>query len=453
MKIIVCGAGSVGRSIVGYLTQGNNDIVVIDKDNKALDAISKEFDIQPVLGEASHPDILEKAGANKADILIAATDSDEVNMIACEAAAALFNIPKKIARIDSQDYLNPLWSTLFNDKNIPIDLVISPELAISKAVVSLLKVPGASEAISLLDGKIKLLAFRCDDKTPLIQTPLSHLNRVAPDLDINIINIVRNGRSFIPQDSDMLMLGDTVYFIVKNDDIPQAIIDFGMERSAIEKVIVFGSSLVTFYLSKQLEQDDSIISRTIVDDNDQGTKKLAEELNNTVIINGEMMSDVILTEAGIETADATIAVTPRDKDNLLVSMLSKKRGVLNTLALVNSRSYDNLIDNIGDNILIDRSSVTISEILQELRKARIHDAYSLGRGFGEVWEINIYETSVHAGRKISELELPVASKICALHHEDEIIYPTPDTRLSAGDSLILYVSSKSIKKAERLFAV
>ncbi len=453
MKIMVCGAGSVGRSIVGYLIQGNNDIVVIDKDSKALDAISKEFDIQPVLGEASHPDILEKAGASKSDMLIAVTDSDEVNMIACEAAAALFNIPKKIARIDSQDYLNPLWSTLFNDKNIPVDLVISPEMAISKAVLSLLKVPGASEAISMLDKRIKLLAFRCDAQTPLIQTPISHLNRVAPDLNINIINIVRNGHSFIPQQEDFIMQGDTVYFLVKNEDIPQAIHDFGMERSSIEKVIIFGSSLITMYLGKGLEQDDNIISRTIVDDNDQGTRRLADELNNTVIINGEMMSDVILTEAGIETADATIAVTPRDKDNLLVSMLSQKRGVLNTLALVNSRSYDNLIDNIGDNILIDRSSVTISEILQELRKARIKDAYSLGRGFGEVWEIDIDETSMHAGRKIKELELPQASQICALQHEDEISFPSLETTLSAGDTLILYVSTKAIKKAERLFAI
>lgn len=167
MKIIVCGAGSVGRSIVGYLTQGNNDIVVIDHDAKALDVIAKEYDIQPVFGEAAHPDILEKAGAENADILIAATDCDEVNMVACEVAAALFNVPKKIARIDAQDYLSPLWGTLFNDKHIPVDLVISPDRAIARAILSLLKVPGASEAISLLGSAARLLAFRCDDKTPL----------------------------------------------------------------------------------------------------------------------------------------------------------------------------------------------------------------------------------------------------------------------------------------------
>lgn len=452
MKIIVCGAGSVGRSIVGYLTQGNNDIIVIDHDSKALDIISKEYDIQPVLGEAAHPDILDKAGAMNADMLIAATDCDEVNMVACEAAAALFNIPKKIARIDAQDYLNPLWGTLFNDKHIPVDLVISPEVAIAKAILALLKIPGASEAISMLNHSVQLLAFRCDNQTPLIKTPLSHLSRVAPDLEINIICIVRNGHSFIPHAEDVMLAGDTVYFLVKASEVEQAVHDFGMERSAVERVILFGGNQIVRYLAKSLERDDNIISCKIIDDNDMATRQLAGELNDTIVINGEMMSDVILTEAGIESTDATVAVTAKDKDNLLVSLLAKKRGVVNTLALVNSRSYDNLIDNIGDNILVDRSSVTISSILQELRKARLRDAYSLGRGFGEVWEIKIGEDNLNAGKKLADIELPVTSKIYAVYRHEEVFFPTDDTVLASGDIIILYVSSKGIKKAERLFA-
>ena len=452
MKIIVCGAGSVGRSIVGYLTQGNNDIIVIDHDAKALDSISKEFDIQPVLGEAAHPNILDKAGAQNADMLIAVTDRDEVNMVACEAAAALFNISKKIARIDAQSYLHPLWSTLFNDRHIPVDLLISPEIAIAKAILSLLKVPGASEAISLLKHSVRLLAFRCDGKTPLLQTPLSHLSRIAPDLNVKIICFVRNGHSFIPHAEDMMMEGDTVYFLVKDKDVEQAVHAFGMDRSAVERVIIFGSNQIARYLAQHLEQDDNIISCKLIDDNDLATKQLAGDLNNTIVINGEMMSDVILTEAGIENTDATIAVTAKDKDNLLVSLLAKKRGVINTLAVVNSRSYDNLIDNIGDNILVDRSSVTISSILQELRKAHIRDAYSLGRGFGEVWEIKIEEGSSNAGKKISEVELPVTSLICAVLSNDVVSFPEEDTVLNAGDIIILYVGTKGIKKAERLFA-
>ena len=212
---------------------------------------------------------------------------------------------------------------MFNDRHIPVDLVISPEVAIAKAILSLLKVPGASEAISLLNHSVRLLAFRCDNKTPLLQTPLSHLSRIAPDLNIKIICFVRNGRSFIPHDEDMMQPGDTVYFLVKNEDLEQAVHDFGMDRSAVERVIIFGSNQVAHYLAQHLEQDDNIVSSKLIDDNDLATRQLAEELNNTIVINGEMMSDVILTEAGIESTDATIAVTAKDKDNLLVSLLAK----------------------------------------------------------------------------------------------------------------------------------
>ena len=241
----------------------------------------------------------------------------------------------------------------------------------------------------------------------------------------------------------MLMAGDTVYFLVKSSEIEQAVRDFGMERSAVERVIIFGGNQISRYLGKSLEQDDNIISSKIIDDDDIATRRLAGELNNTIVINGEMMSDVILTEAGIENTDATIAVTAKDKDNLLVSMLAQKRGVINTLALVNSRSYDNLIDNIGDNILVDRSSVTISGILQELRKARIR---------GEVWEIKLDEDNLNVGKKLAEIELPVTSKICAVARDGEVFFPEAETVLCADDVIILYVSSKGIKKAERLFA-
>lgn len=452
MKIIVCGAGSVGRSIVSYLIQGNNDIVVIDNDPKALEVISKEFDIQPILGEAAHPDILEKAGAAGTDMLLAVTDRDEVNMVACEVAAALFNVQKKIARIDAQEYLNPLWAPLYNDKHIPVDLVISPEIEIAKAILDMIKIPGASEVISLAHNRIHLLAFRCDDHTPLIKTPLLQLERIAPDLNINICCIIRNGTAFIPNAETSLMSGDQVYFLVKTEDIETAVHDFGMERNAIERVILFGGSLIVRYLAEQLENDDNILSCKVIDDDDRSARLLARELDNTIVINGEMMSDVILNEAGIANADATIAVTPRDKDNLLVSLLAKHSGVVNTVALVNSGSYNNLTENLGDNILVDRSAVTISSILQELRKAKISDAYSIGRGFGEVWEIEIDSQSINADKKIKDIGLPDGSEICALYRDGEVTFPNRETVLKAGDLIILYVGTKGIRKAERLFA-
>lgn len=451
MKIIVCGAGSVGKSIVGYLSQGSNDIVVIDTDAKKLADISKEWDIQPINGSSSHPDILEKAGAKNADILIAATNYDEVNLTTCQVAHSLFNVPKKIARIDSAAFLDPQWNTLYNEHNIPVDLIISPEIEIAKAILEILKIPGTSEVLSLADKKIFLLAFRCQNACPLIQTPLMHLERLAPSLNINIVSLVRNGHSFIPQKGDIINTGDEIYFLVDADKIADTIHDFGMERTPNEKVIIFGGNLIASYLATRLEQDDNIQSCKIIDEDAASAKYLAKILDNTVVIQGEMMSDVILNEAGIEYADVTIAITNKDKDNLLASLLAKKSGVSSAISLVNSRSYDNLVDNIADNILVDRSSVTISSILQELRKAKLNNAYSLGRGFGELWEIKIDADSFSAGRTISDIGLPKTSMVGAIYRDNEIIYPTSQDKLEAGDLVVLFVSTQDIRKVEKLF--
>ena len=205
---------------------------------------------QPVFGSASHPEILEKANAKSAELLIAVTDVDEVNMIACEVASAIFNIPRKIARIDAQDFLNPLWATLYNDKNIPVDLVISPEVEIGKYIYQLLKVPGASEALSLYDGKLQLLAFKLPENCPLIKTPLINLNQLVPELNVEIVCINRSANVYIPYKSDMLEVGDEVYFLVKDDDINFTLEAFGLEEPAVERVIVFGGNQISRCMGK-----------------------------------------------------------------------------------------------------------------------------------------------------------------------------------------------------------
>lgn len=450
MKIIVCGAGSVGRSIVAYLSRGSNDIIVIDTDSHKLDEMSKEWDIQPINGSASHPDVLEKAGARSADMIIAATDRDEVNLVTCQVAHSLFNVPKKIARIDSASFLSPQWNMLYNEENIPVDLVISPEIEIGKAILEVLKIPGTSEVLTLADKKVYLLAFRCQNSCPLIQTPLVHLERLAPELDVNIVSIVRGGRSFIPRGGDVINPGDEIYFLVSADKIADTIRDFGMERTPNEKIIIFGGNLIAGYLASRLEQDDNIQSVKIIDEDEESVRFLADTLKDAVVIHGEMMSDVILTEAGIQSADAAIAVTSHDKDNLLASLLAKKSGVSSAISLVNSRAYDNLIDNVADNILIDRSSVTISSILQELRKAKLSDAYSLGRGFGELWEIRVDADSLIAGRTVAEVGLPKTSMIGAVCRGETVIFPSSSERIEAGDLLIVFVCTRDIRKVERL---
>lgn len=451
MKIIVCGAGKVGRSIVSYLMLGNNDIVVIDNDNNNLSFLAKEFDIQPILGKASHPEILEKAGAPSADMLIAVTDNDEVNMISCEVATALFNIPKKIARIDSQDFLSPLWGGLFNDKHIPIDLIISPEIEIAKEIGFLLKIPGMSEVTPLADNKLHMLAFRCQTNSVVKDITIHQLEHISSNSQLHVFCIIHNGSCFIPSSEYKIQTGDIVYFITPTQDIESVIHSMGMEKSTVEKVIIFGGNDISKTLGFDLEQDDNILSCKIIEDDKIEAAKLAKYLKNTAIIKGDMMSEVILEEAGISSCDATIAVTPHDKDNLLISLLSKQNKVPLSISLANVASYNNFIETISDSIIVDRSAVIISGMLQELRKAKIRDAYSLGHNFGEVWEVQLTEYNLNVGQKIKDMDMPISSKICAIYRQEEIIFPTPNTVLENNDIVILYVGAKGIKKAEKLF--
>lgn len=450
MKIIVCGAGSVGRSIVSYLVKGNNDVTVIDNNQKRLDDLAQEFDILPIFGSSSHPSVLEKADAAKAKLLIAATNDDEVNLVTCSVAQALFGVPRKIARINSREFQNPLWSTLYSDKNIPVDLVISPDEEIGKYIYNMLKIPGTSEARPLVGGKMYLIAFKVPENSPFVRVPLLNLKQIDNDIDIEIVCINRKNNIFIPYKSDALEAGDEIYVLTATDKIGLTMSAFGAEHSAIERMIVYGGNAVSRCIGRMIEKDDNIISCKIIEEDIEKADETARELNDTIVMQGPMMSDKILSEAGIYGADAAVAVTSEDEDNLLASMLSKKCGVKNTIALLNSPAYNSLVDIAGSNILVDRSSVTISHILHELRKTEVQSAYSLGRGFAEIWEIPLTENSKIVGQSIRKIDLPASSKICAIIRNSETIYPSETEILNVGDDIIMYVDSASIRKVEKI---
>ena len=452
MKIIVGGANSISRSIVGYLSRGNNDIIVIDNDENALNQIAQEWDILPIHGLVSHPDILKKAGASNADLLIAATDSDEINMVACQAAYTLFDIPRRIARIDSRVYFKAAWGNLFDDNSIPIDLVFSPEYEIASALMNVLKIPGMSVVYPLADKKIQLLSFRITKKCPLVQIPLSHLERAAPDLNIMIISIVRGGKIIYPNGDDELHGGDEISLLVESDKVDDLVHDFGLEHKANENIVIIGGNQIALYLAEKLEIDDNIVSTKIIDDDVKSASWLAEHLNQTAVFSGSIMSEAILEDTGIDSADASVAVNMEDKDNLVASMVAKKNGVDNTIALVTERSANTQIINIGENILVDRTSITMSSILKELRKANINNACSLGANLGEVWDITIHDNSTLSGTKISELPMSAESRICALIRDNTVYFDLSDKAIQIKDRIICFCSPSAIKKTERIFA-
>ncbi len=451
MKIIVGGAGSVGRSIIGYLSRGNNDIVVVDTDNERLNEISREFDVQPVVGSISHPEIQEKIGANKADILIAATDNDEVNMVACEVGYSLFNIPKRIARIDSEDFLSPAWNMLFNEKSLPVDLVISPDSDIAEAILRIIDIPGSQEVFPLADEQLYLVSFKCRDNCQLFNFSIAEIYENFKDIKFLILQILRDGQNFYPKSDESVRCGDDIYLLAAKEDLFDLMHAFGVDQKINERIVIFGGNTIAYNIAKTFDDNDNILSCKIITNDADAAQKLAEHLDKAAVIQGEMMSDIILKDAGIDNADMTIAVTMQDKDNLLASLLAKHNHICSTVSLVNSRAYDTLIDNIGDNIIIDRSAVTISKILQDIRRANLRNAYSMGRGFGEIWELKISEDSPLAGKKVSELALPERCRIAALLRPDETTFAPLNETIAEKDVLIVFVTPSGIKKTEQIF--
>ena len=450
MKILIGGAGNVGRSIVDYLSQADNDIIVVDTDREKLDNIAKEFDVQTILGSISHPGVQEKIGAKDADILIAVTNDDEVNLVACQVAYSLFQVPKKIARVESEYFLNPLWNTLYSDRNLPVDLVISPDIEIAKNILNLLEFPGTTAVFPLVDSKLYLIGFKCDNACPLINT---EINEIRQYYNSPVIHIIRDDKSFFAKPNETIHANDEIFVLVEKDNVFDTLHDFGVSIKPFENLVIFGGNAISYCIASSIEKDDTITNCKIVEDDKEIAQDLAENLNDVQIIKGEMMSDVILDEVQIKDADISVAITENDKDNLLASMVARKSGVPYTVSLVNSRAYDNLIDNGGENVIIERSLITTSAMLQDLRKAKINDAYCLRRGMGEVWEVRIDKDSLNTGKTIQELNLPDKCKVSAIYRNDEIIYNTSDSVIEEGDILILFVSSQAMRKAEEIFKI
>ena len=450
MKIIVCGAGNLGRSVVSYLVKGNNDIAVIDDNTRDLDEMSKEFDILPVQGKPSHPDILEKAGAKNCDMILAVTDIDEVNMMVCQLAYSLFEIPKKIASVNSKTFIDPLWGMLYNDNHLPIDLLISPDIDIAANILKILQYPGCAGILPVLDEAYYIVTLNLKENCPLLNIPLAQIGR-QDDLDIGFINIIRNDVSFLPDMYEVLKSNDEINILVKADEIYNTISAFGLEKPANERLVIFGGNEISEFIGDRVERDDSIVSCRLIEEDIDKARRMALNLNHVVVIHGEMMSDVILQEADIQHADAVIALTDNDKDNLLASLLASKSGVGTTISVINTPSYNNLMFNITDNILVDRSAITISRVLKEIRKAKIREAYSVSREMGEIWEMRLEDENICRDKKVGELNLPKTCRVFALRRGEELIYPDPTTKLECGDLLLVYVDSAAVKQAEEIF--
>lgn len=452
MKVIICGAGQVGFHIAAYLAGEQNDVTVIDQSAELIGRVNESLDVQAFVGNASQPDVLENAGAADADMIIAVTFADEVNMVACQVAHSLFNVPTKVARIRQQSFLEPVWADLFSRDNMPIDVIISPEREVAEAISRRLAVPGAFDMIPLADDKVRLIGVRCTEDCPIVYTPLRQLTELFPDLNIVIVGIVHDEKAFVPRSSDQMLPGDEVYFVADTEHVSRALATFGYEEPDAHRLVIIGGGNIGMNLARLIEQNPEMTAR-IIERSQNRARKIAAGLPNTMVTWGDGLDAEILEEVNIGSADTVVAVTDDDETNILASLLAKRYGVKRTIALANKTTYASLVTTLGVDVLVNPRTITVSTILQHVRRGRIRAVHSLRDGFAEIIEAEALETSPLIGAPIRDSKLPDGVIIGAVVRDGEVLIPRGDTDLRVRDRIILLATTASIKKVEKLFAV
>jgi len=453
MKVIVCGAGRVGSSIAKHLADEHNDVTVIDWSADLISRLGATLDVQGIVGYASHPDVLERAGASSADMVIAATMSDEVNMIACQVAHSLFDVPTKIARVRTQAYINPLWRNMFSREHMPIDVIISPEQEVARAIIRRLEVPGAFETLPFADDRVRVMGVHILEDCPIIDTPLSQLTELFPDLKIRVLAIQRAGNTIIPTPADQILVGDDVYIITDTAQSDRSLAAFGHEEPEARRVILVGGGNVGLYVAQALEESGANMNVKIIEESTERANWIAEQLNRTVVINGNALDSEILQEAGVDLADVVVAVANDDEVNILSSLLAKKAGSARSITLINNDAYRPLMATLGIDVYIDPRATTVSTILQHVRRGRIRSLQALSLATAEVIEVEALETSPVIGKPLRELELPSGVIVGAIVRGEDVIIPRGGDTITKGDRAVIFVLSEHIKKVEQMFSV
>ncbi|MDY0883083.1 Trk system potassium transporter TrkA [Dongia soli] len=453
MKVVICGAGQVGSSIAKYLAHERNDVTIVDSDQALIREITDQLEVQGIVGHASHPTVLEQAGLRDADLLIAVTASDEVNMMACLIAHSIFDVPTKIARVREQSYLETKWSSIFNPDHLGIDAVISPEIEVAEAIHRRLEVPGAFDAVPLADNLVTLVGVRCTATCPIINTPLRHLTTLFPDLHVSVIGIVRNDVKIIPSDNEMMLPGDDVYFIADTTHLKRALAAFGHEEAEARRLIIVGGGNIGLCLAELLAKRNHGTEVKIIElDNDRAAV-VAGRLPNRVVIQGDALDPRILQEANIEGSETIIAVSNDDEVNILASLLAKRAGCQRSVTLINTSNYAPLVGSLGIDAVVSPRATTVSIILQHVRRGRIRGVHSLGDDFGELIEIEVLEASRLAGTSIRAAKLPKGVIIGALVRGKSVIIASGDTVIEPDDRVILFAAPEAVRHVERMFAV
>jgi trk system potassium uptake protein len=453
MKVIICGAGQVGWQIARHLSGEKNDVTIIDVNADLVRRASDTLDVQGVVGFASHPDVLERAGARDADMIIAATYSDEVNMVTCQVAQSIFGITRKIARLRSQSYMNNAYADLYRRGNLPIDVVISPEMEVAEAALQRLAAPATFDTESFMNGRAQLLGMALDDDCPVLNTPLRQLNELFSTLRTIVVGVRREERLFAPESGDQLFAGDQVYAFTHIEDVNRTLEIFGKKTKKQERVVIVGGGNVGLAVARALEARTDRIRVKIIERDMAVAERAADMLERTIVLNGDGMDMDLLTEAAIDRADAILAVTDDDKTNLLVAVRAKQAGALMAIALVNDPTLAPLMGPLDIDAYINPRATTVSSILRHIRHGKVRGVYSIGDAEAEVIEAQVLSTSPLAGRMVRDVEFPEGVLVGAIMKGEKVLKPTGDLRIDAGDVIAIFAMAKDVPEVERLLQV
>ncbi|MFD1216741.1 Trk system potassium transporter TrkA [Microbulbifer celer] len=456
MKIIILGAGQVGGSLAESLASERNDIILIDNDEKTLRELGDRIDIGVVHGHASHPDVLQEAGIEDADIVVAVTNNDETNMAACQIAHSLFRVTTKIARVRAAAYLQ--YPELFSTESIPIDVLISPEQIVSEYIARLIEHPGALQVLDFADGRVQLVAVRAVQGGPLVGHQLRYLREHMPKVDTRVAAIYRRNSPIIPQGSTVIEAGDEVFFIAARQDIRAVMSELRRLEQGYKRITIAGGGNIGLRLASRLENRYTV---KVIEQNHDRCIFLSEELSNSIVLHGSASDQDLLLEENIEDTDVFLALTNDDEANIMASLLAKRLGTRKVMTLINNPAYVDLVQGGEIDIAISPQQNTIGSLLTHVRRGDMVNVHSLRRGAAEAIEVIAHgdnRTSKVVGKKIEDIDLPEGASIGAIVRESDgtsqVLIAHDDIVVETDDHVIVFlVDRRHTRHVEQLFQV
>lgn len=453
MRVIICGAGAVGSTIAAQLSDEDNHVTVIDQDEGLIRDIGDRMDVSAIVGHASHPEVIQRAGGEEADMLIAVTNADETNMVCCQIAHTLFKIPIKIARLRHQSYRDPHWKELYRLDHMPIDVIISPEIEVAEAIIRRLRVPGATDMTPYANGMLKLISVHCMPNCPVINLPLRMVKqRSGGNLCMSIMGLVNKNKFYLPHDERILQAGDEVFFLAHMNDVSKAMALFGHEEKEARRVLILGGGNIGLTVAELIQAEDNGTRIKMIELFEERARHVATELPGITVLQGSGLSESVLADANINLVETMIAVTNDDKVNVLASLLAKRLGAQRAITLVNSSSYTPLLDNLGIDVTVNPRETTVSTILQHIRRGKVRGIHAIHDGVAEVMEVEAIKGSPMIGKTIRMIELPKEAYIGAVVHKDKMIMPDSDIPIAENDRIIVLAMTKSVHQVEELFS-